>query len=100
MSNIIDITKTDYVKHLHFIYGFLAACVIGIFGWAYSSGPSDCAACGGTGQMTVTCSKCGGSGKWFLGVGKCSACDGNGTVNSNCEDCGGKGTVDSNRRKQ
>ena len=114
MSNIIDISKPDYVTPIK--YGFLAACVIGIFGWAYSSYCSECGfsgtveeevpclTCGGAKVVScpvyvkkeIRCTLCGGSGK--LGD-KCSKCNGTGEGPwwrpGKCGECKGAGKVDS-----
>lgn len=115
MSNIIDISKPDYITPIK--YGFLAACVIGIFGWAYSF---YCSECSGTGtvQEKVSCPTCNGTKEVSCPVYvkketkcyncktgkvevKCSACNGTGKdivilglPITRCGTCKGSGNVD------
>ena len=122
MSNIIDISKPDYVTPIK--YGFLAACVGGIFGWAHSSYCSECGfsgtveekvpclTCNGAKEVScpvyvkkeMLCILCKGSGQLEVkcrecnGTGgppwwKCDTCKGAGKVDIPCNRCGGKGTI-------
>lgn len=93
MSNIIDISKPDYVTPIK--YGFLAACVIGIFGWAYSSYCSECGF-SGTVEEKVPCLTCNGAKEVSCPVyvkkeTKCLVCGGGGKVEVKCRTCKGSG---------
>lgn len=93
MSNIIDISKPDYITPLK--YGFLAACVIGIFGWAYSSYCSECGF-SGTVKEEVPCPTCNGTKEVSCPVyvkkeTPCYYCKGEGKETVTCRKCNGTG---------